>query len=588
MVEFLNPLGLWSLSGLVLLTIFYLFMHRPKKLEFPSIMFFMKEDQLKKTNAFFQKLLVNLLFFVQLLILALIGLSIANPILESSTNTTAEHIILVIDASASMQASDRFSEAITQAKEVAADKSKVSIILAQSLPLTILDKGTSQRAIDALNELTPADMPATLSDAMLQAIGLGEGTIYVFSDFQTKSSEDILAAQTQLRSAGYGVQFKAVAKPANNIGFVDGEVINGQARLKIKNFMQQSTNFKITGSAEQEVTLTPNGLTTLSFPLVAGENTFEIQAIDQMPADNKAYFYQASSGKIKTLVITNSDQKGFAQTALESIPILEVTTAKLPNVPQEQYDLYVIDRIDPNRVLPTTFEELYRKAKDGSRVVVMMQGDSLGINYEKLQLFSLETKEEAAVAIPLYQNEVTSGVEFGGLSRYYTTGTQDCTPWVVTTNNNTVICHRVLEEGSILQVAILEDTSFKSRPDYPIFWNNLINYYFGEQDTQSKKTGELIAMPTNRVSTPYGNVVTNKLILDVAGYYTIDNETFSANLFDVDESNVNTVINLEEAISTSSSQATAKSKTNLAKPFMLVALLFLIIELIITKRRGEL
>lgn len=588
MVEFLNPMGLWSLSGLALLIIFYLFMHRPKKLIFPSVMFFMKEDQMKKTNAFFQKLLVNMLFFIQLLILALIGLSIATPVLESSSNTTAEHIILVIDASASMQADNRFNQAIKQAKEIAADKSKVSIILAQSLPLTILDKGTSVRAIDALNTLTPADTPATLSDAMLQAIGLGQGTIYVFSDFQTQSSSDILAAQTQLRTAGYGVQFKTVAQPANNIGFVGGEVINGQARLKIKNFMQQATNFKITGSTEQEITLQPNGLTTINAPLNAGENIFEIQAADQMPADNKAYFYQASTGKIRTLLITNADQKGFAQSALESIPILDVTTARLPNIPQDSYDLYVIDRIDPNRVLPTTFEELYRKARDGSKVVVMMQGDSLAINYEKLGLYQIESKQEAGVAISYYQNEVTSGVEFGGLSRYYTTTTQDCTPWVITTNNNTVICHKETGEGSILQFGILEETSFKSRPDYPIFWNNLINFYFEEQETQSRLTGELLAIPTQKIKTPYGEIVSNKLVLDKAGFYTIDNQTFAANLFDIKESDVNTVINLEEAISTSSTQATAKSKSNLAKPFMFAALLLLIIELIITKRRGEL
>ena len=132
-MPFKNPIGLYALISLLILLIIYFFARRPLKKIYPSIMFFLKEGQVKKRTAFFRKIMANLLFFLQFIAIGLLALAIASPFVNIPQNVSQSHVMIIMDTSASMQAgmgsSTRFEEAVKEARSQIKDKEKVSILL---------------------------------------------------------------------------------------------------------------------------------------------------------------------------------------------------------------------------------------------------------------------------------------------------------------------------------------------------------------------------------------------------------------------------------------------------------------------------
>ena len=389
-MPFRNPLALSALALLIPLVLFYLFSRKPKKKVFSSLMFFIKDKAIKKRSAFFKKLMANMLFILQLLAILLLAFAAATPLLNISQERSEEHITLILDSSASMQAkydsSTRFSAAIKEAQSLIKDKDKVSIILAENIPFTLVEKGSSEKAADILANIQPSDTLSNIEDAMLQASSLMQGgTVYILSDFA--SIPEPVIAKRQLNAKNIRVVFKSFNKPVNNVGIIDLEVTD-QARLKIKNYNSQNVKFNVKSATQsKELVLRANGVESIYFDLTPGSNMFELEVNDDFPVDNVAYVSLPEVKRIPTLYVTNNEGKDYLKTALESLNKLEITTTQLPVVPDGDFKLYIIKDIDKAKILPSTFHDI-EKNKD-SGIILHLQSDSHLIDYKKLANLAL-------------------------------------------------------------------------------------------------------------------------------------------------------------------------------------------------------
>src|SRR4030042_7156956 len=147
-VNIANPEGLWALLSVVPLIILYLIRPRPKPIQIPSLMFFMKSKGARKLTSFLKTITKDWLFLIQLLALLALALTFAEPFTNYQHDITASNTVIVLDVSASMQTSEggrkRFSQAITEAKKALGAKNP--IILAKDVPYPAMQDVSSQDA----------------------------------------------------------------------------------------------------------------------------------------------------------------------------------------------------------------------------------------------------------------------------------------------------------------------------------------------------------------------------------------------------------------------------------------------------------
>lgn len=242
-MSFLTPLSalLLAAAAIPLLVLLYLLKLRRQPVRIPSTLLWKQMFQDLQANVPFQKLRYTPLLLVQLLLLIVLLLAFAQPILRGGI-APASRMILLIDTSASMQATDidpkdksrtRLDEAIEQARDIvnsasrADTPSQIMIIAFGSTP-RIISSYESNRAIllDALDQIEPTDENADLARALDLAgafatqteIAVDASEVILFSDGGVGSPPD--AGGFNLRAGRF--RFVQIVPPSNlpinNIG----------------------------------------------------------------------------------------------------------------------------------------------------------------------------------------------------------------------------------------------------------------------------------------------------------------------------------------------------------------------------------
>ena len=155
-MPFANTLGLIAFIGLIPFIILYLRRPKPRDRIIPSLMFLLQNKKRSKQNDFLKKFLANLLFFVQLLAILGLCFAIAEPYIRVPYDVSLENTVIVLDVSASMQAEEsgtRFENAVKEAKKALSGKN--SIILAENVPLIVLEDENENTAATILDNLEP-------------------------------------------------------------------------------------------------------------------------------------------------------------------------------------------------------------------------------------------------------------------------------------------------------------------------------------------------------------------------------------------------------------------------------------------------
>ena len=170
-LPFQRPFGLWALIAVALFVILYLRRPKPQDKVIPSLMFIIQEKKRSNQFSFFQKLMTNLLFLLQLFSILGLSLVAAAPFIKLKYDATLENTVIILDVSASMQAKEkgvsRFDKAIGEAKKVLSGSN--SIILTENTPLIALEMEGTDIALEVLSKIKPRATTTNLGDALLLA-----------------------------------------------------------------------------------------------------------------------------------------------------------------------------------------------------------------------------------------------------------------------------------------------------------------------------------------------------------------------------------------------------------------------------------
>ena len=308
-------------------------------------------------NAPWQRLRPNLLLFLQLLFLALLVLALVRPFTWSDA-ASSDHLILVLDTSASMQATDvvpnRLAEAVREARAMVAAlpaDARVTLIAAGAgtdvLVSGTTDRALVQRGLDGVRAGSGgSDLSAALTLAGAVAGRERDPETVIFSDGNVTLPSQ--AAGGRLLTLPGRVRYVPIGS-----GSVDGgarSANQGIMALSLRrsaggqttSVFVQVTNFG-PAPVERRLLLYSAGqlvaARTLSLPdsqplalafedLPAGLVSVEarLEGADALALDDRAWATLPDSGAVRVDLVGPGNR--FLETALGLLPGLDVTTIK--------------------------------------------------------------------------------------------------------------------------------------------------------------------------------------------------------------------------------------------------------------------
>ena len=429
---FQRPLGLWALTAVAVFIVLYLRRPKPQEKIIPSLMFIIKDDKRSRQYSFFQKLLANLLFLIQLLSIMGLALIAAAPSVKLEYDVTLENTVVILDVSASMQAKEkgisRFDIALKEAKKVLSGRN--SIIMAENAPLIALENENSEIALDTLSKIKPRSTTTNIGDALLLAkdiLGDKPGRIIVFSDFVATEGPDIEVVKAALSSENKLIDFVDVSNKAKNTGIIRLEVGKYNTKVYVKNFNNEPVQkaIKIMKDSkvitQTSVRIAPNSVENFIFDTPAGISKVELDPKDDLEADDIAYVATPSKTKINVLLVTNEKEKSNLELALESAkdiglsvvrpPVLTITTEKEKIEPYKQ-DAIILYKIRKNEIVPGTFEDMEEYAKKGGNLIIAAQDDLKEFNMRNLNIVELKSKVDKPTKVCVEAiNQITKQFE---------------------------------------------------------------------------------------------------------------------------------------------------------------------------------
>ncbi len=624
MVElpFARPIGLLALIGVAIFIILYLRRPKPQDKIIPSLMFIIQEKKRSTQYSFFQKLMTNLLFLLQLLSILGLGIVAAAPFVKLNYDVTLENTVVILDVSASMQAKEkgisRFDRALEEAKKVLSGRN--SIIMAENIPLIVLENENSEIAIDVLSKIRPRATTTNLGDTLLLAkdiLGDKPGRIVVFSDFLSTEGPDIGVVRTALSSEDKIVEFIDVSNNAKNVGITKLEPTKYTTKVYVKNFNNEPAqrNIKIVRDdkviTQTKVTIAPKSIENFIFDTPAGVSRIELEPKDDLEVDDAAYIATPPKIKNTVLLITNekSSNLELALGAAKDIelnvvnpPVLTINTKK-EKIEPYKHDViieYKINNVNKREgIVPGTFDDIESYVEKGGNLIIAAQDDLKEINMKSLPVVELKNKVTKATKVCVETiNQITKQFEkercFTTASIYFGADANKNTITFASADDKApLIVYGEKKKGKVVYYGIMDEASdFKTLPSYPIFWNSLVNFLVGSEDIKefNLKSGKIATINEQKVKTPSSSLTTSKLLMDETGIYEFNSKKYAVNLLDEKESDINLPSKVEgkkereELI-----EGQIKEHIfNLELTVLILVFLFMLTEFLYIKRRGDL
>jgi hypothetical protein len=359
-MEFLNPSALYGLFALPLLLIPYLMRRRPRRYVFSSLHMFTALGATPTARPF-RRLRLPLIFFLQLLLLALMVLALGEPVFTTHPTKVA----LIMDNSASMQAveegTSRFALAQKKAIGLFAD---LGMGAALDLYLTAprlqrfgsrsFSPPEAARALRGLKPLDVGEAPMDYGNA-LAALAREQqyDRVYLLTD---------RPAQGQ----GGAVRVITVGQPQPNLALTGLAIQPGsltEARLnasaEIANFSDKEARAKLTlrggGSslATREVAIEAGGRASASFEGLSPHPYYEaeIQTRDTLALDNRRFAVASTTKKLRVLAVSPRPQELTSMRAINGIELDIVAPDGYEKADRSRYGLEIFHFAAP-AVLP--------------------------------------------------------------------------------------------------------------------------------------------------------------------------------------------------------------------------------------------
>jgi len=583
---FMNPTGLYALLAVLPLIIFYLIKPKPKDKIIPSLMFILSKKEKFLENSFFRRLMNDLLFLLQLLTLIILATAIAMPYFPIVHDVSTEDTALVFDMSGSMntlvngQAQTRYDIAKEKAKDYFSDKN--TVVFASDIPELMLKDGSRGDASGILAKSKPRDTGTNLGDTIQFAsdqLQNHKGKIVVFSDF-INSDTDPVAIKQVLEAKDIKVDFVDLSSPANNVGIIDLNLDELTSIVFVKNYNSEEADVTLSISGmTQPVKIQPGSLESVSFTTPKGKSTIEIQNKDDFSTDNYVHISTPTQEKTNILFISNAGKSNLYY-ALAANPKNNVETAVPPIVPNINHNVYVIQDVSKDLLLPETIRKISESLASGSILIVVGNNNIFDIDFKDMlpvQKPSTTGNTEPSYVKIQQINKFTKDAEFGKVSYYQNIKPNSGAVVIVSSENtnSTLVAYAPYKGGKVIFYNINDAQSeFKTSLTYPLFWNSMVDTLIDKDSIQSLnyKTGQSVS----------GQRLIN------AGFIDLGAKSIAVNMLNDKESDVGKQGNISEfSAETSEEKFKTTQSTPLDTYFILIAIMLMFVEFLYVKFRGD-
>lgn len=370
-MNFLSPLAFIFAAAIPVVVVFYLLKRKRVVKLVPSTLLWQKFLAETQASAPFQKLRHNWLLILQILLLLLAVLALSRPFFTGKAKGS-ELRVVILDASASMQATDAKPNRFALAREGAlrlVDAMKPAermMVLLAGANTEVKQSPTSDKATlrRAIQDCEPADSPTRIVDALKTAAaftfekqGEAEVTaaeIHLFSDGAVLGLE-------QFENKGLPIVFHKIGEGANNMGITALEARsnpeNPAQRALYTGVLNASSN---TITAELELLFDDQPLDVRAITVGPGESqpevfvtsqerdgvfTVRLNVDDDLAVDNEAAVVSILPKPANVLLVTGGNR--FLEKALGAVPSVQLTVAPALADAGKAYDFVVLDGVPP-------------------------------------------------------------------------------------------------------------------------------------------------------------------------------------------------------------------------------------------------
>jgi Ca-activated chloride channel family protein len=296
-----------------------------------------------EANAPWQKLRRNLLLFLQLLLLALLAFALARPFFPTA-GIAGRNLIVIIDRSASMQASDVAPSRLEAAKQQAMtlidqlpDDGRATVIAAGGLMDVPISGSTDRRLLRQSIEAIQPDTSGTsdLSPALTLAAALSsreaESEVAIISDGNVVLPTDLQMPAT--------VRYFPIGQQSENVAM---SALSLQPSAGGQTLFAQATNYGTASAARRldlyldgtlfnayNLNLAPGGDQSVVAEIPAQVRSVEARLVDNtetdvLAVDDQAWAVSNVGEGTKVRVMTGGNR--FLETALSLLPSIEAMT----------------------------------------------------------------------------------------------------------------------------------------------------------------------------------------------------------------------------------------------------------------------
>jgi hypothetical protein len=311
----------------------------------------------------------------------------------------------------------------------------------------------------------------------------------------------------------------------------------------------------------------------LSFTAYPGVNEISLDQKDAIDWDNHAYVYVPDLAKKRVLYL---GEAGPVLDALRSLPNVDVETSG----EYSNFDLVVVGR-------NASLDGKLNRYIDGGRVVY------IATDAQSPEYLPVRVTGQIPGPASLWVRNVgfSQGVHFDeiGLFHFPEAVARKGSTTMVEANGVPILSYWRLGKGIVIFDGLEMNSDFYTRPEYLIFWYQMVNWITGVPDivASNHKTGEMIPLGGQvSVETPLGSVSTTSLLLDEIGIYRFQGTTLAANMYDPQESDLRRSSGVTPG-EFEGGQRTTIVENDLSIWVIALAALAILLELIIMRWRRE-
>ena len=361
-MEFLNPAALFGLLALPLLLIPYLVRRKPRRLVFSSLLLFL-EGGAQASGRPLGRINLPPLFFLQLLLLALLIFALSEPVFS----VRPTHIAAVLDNSASMQALENGKTRFALAKE------RLGAIANELGPAGRIDLYLTTPRLAKFHgaALSPAQ---AFSDAKgIDAYDLGDPPLdydQVLSQLARDQKYERVYLFTDHPAAGQTVTTRviSVGQSQGNLAVTGFDVhrtslINArmEASAVVTNFSARDEKVKIVLKADgvmlasRDLAVSAEKTATATFEGFAERPSYEVEidARDALALDNRRFAVAPASRNLRILAVTPRPQAVASLKSIQGVSVDVVSPAEYGKIERGGYGLEIFHYSSPGQ-LPGT------------------------------------------------------------------------------------------------------------------------------------------------------------------------------------------------------------------------------------------